>query len=172
MQQPQVQAGRRHKRSIFEPTDSLLLLGERVLPTNAETSTQTEQPNTEQSTQTVEELSKLDLLQETSTALKARAFGVHVIKVMMLTQNSILGCPQRAFFSMFFFVLLSPLVIPSRSVSLDDENFRTVVKLRLNHCSTDLAGRFAISVGLVSKIFQKWLITMFVRLRFLVTWPS
>ena len=92
-------------------------------------------------------------------------------KAMIVPPNSSLGCLTGTFFYTFF-MFLSPFVAPGRAIDFHDELFLVLVKLRLNLVTGDLAHRFGISVGLVSKIFQKWLDVMFVRLRFLITWPS
>ncbi len=51
-------------------------------------------------------------------------------------------------------------------------NFSVLVRLRLNLFITDLSSRLGVSNGTVFNIFQKWLDAMFVRLQFLITWPS
>ncbi len=74
--------------------------------------------------------------------------------------------------SSHFFMFLSPFVTPSKVVKLDDEFFSVLVRLRLNLFITDLSSRLGVSNGTVFNIFQKLLDAMFVRLQFLITWPS
>ena len=57
-------------------------------------------------------------------------------------------------------------------LSIEDEIFLTLVRLRLALFLGDLANRFDISVSSVSRIFQKWLDIMYSKLSFLITWPS
>ena len=67
---------------------------------------------------------------------------------------------------------MSPFVTPSKSVQLDVELLAVLVRIRLNLFTVDLASRLGISNGTMVNIFQKWLNVMFVRLKFLITWPS
>ena len=57
-------------------------------------------------------------------------------------------------------------------VQLDVELLAVLVRIRLNLFTVDLASRLGISNGTMVNIFQKWLNVMFVRLKFLITWPS
>ena len=54
---------------------------------------------------------------------------------------------------------------------LEDELLLVLMKLRLNLMLEDLACRYGTTIGSVSRIIQKWLDVMFVRMRFLVSWP-
>ena len=70
------------------------------------------------------------------------------------------------------YTFLSPYVTSSRCLPLDEEFFLTLVKLRLNLVFQDLSSRFSISLTSTSVIFQKWLNVMFIRLQFLISWPT
>ena len=71
-------------------------------------------------------------------------------------------------------MFLTPFAKPNLSFSLtiEDEIFLTLVRLRLVLIYEDLAHRFDISVASVSRIFQKWVDIMFAKLRFLIAWPQ
>ena len=125
----------------------------------------------EVSTQTEENLPTIQSLQTINKRLKERIFGIHIIRRNDSHTKFFTGLPT---WSMFFYVFmfLSPFITPSRSICLEDEFFLTLLKLRLNLFATDLASRFGVSIGLTSKMFQKWLTTMFIWLQFLITCPS
>ena len=73
---------------------------------------------------------------------------------------------------------LSPFMYNSRHSRtwifrrLEDELLLVLMKLRLNLMLEDLACRYGTTIGSVSRIIQKWLDVMFVRMRFLVSWPT
>ena len=54
----------------------------------------------------------------------------------------------------------------------EDEFLLVMMRLRLNLLLDDLAIRFSVSKTTVGTVFQKWVDTMFIRLKFLVKWPS
>lgn len=58
------------------------------------------------------------------------------------------------------------------SLSPKDELFLTLVKLRLDAPYVDLAMRFGISTGSVSKVFNTWLSLMYRKFKELSIWPS
>ena len=59
-----------------------------------------------------------------------------------------------------------------KALSLMDEFLITLMRLRLNLMVEDLAYQFRVSSSTASRIFHKWLGLMYVRLKFLVAWPS
>ncbi|CAC5394475.1 unnamed protein product [Mytilus coruscus] len=61
---------------------------------------------------------------------------------------------------------------PERKLSLIDEFFLTMVRLKVGLLVEDLAIRFSISVGLVSQIFSSWINLMYVDLKELCELPS
>ena len=103
-------------------------------------------------------------------ALSATVFGMSMIEGNNAATKFIFACQAGACF--FIFIFLSPFVTPSKSVQLDVELLAVLVRLRLNLFMVDLASRLGISNGTMVNIFQKWLNVMFVRLKFLITWPS
>ena len=70
------------------------------------------------------------------------------------------------------FMFLSADVSPSKNITLEDELFAVLSRLRLNLSLQDLAIRMDLSLGKMSAIFQKWLDIMYVRLKFLIVWPT
>ena len=83
------------------------------------------------------------------------------------------GLPSwPVFFHLVMF--LTPFAKPKLSffLTIEDEIFLTLVRLRLTLFYEDLAHRFAISVASVSKIFQKWVDIMFAKLCLLIAWPQ
>ena len=61
---------------------------------------------------------------------------------------------------------------PSRKLTLEQEFFLVVVKLRVGLLQHDLAHRFQISVGKVSQIFITWIKLLSKELGVLIVWPS
>ena len=57
-------------------------------------------------------------------------------------------------------------------LSLQDEMFLTLIKLKQNPGMEDLSYRFGISVSLVTKIFHTWLDALYQVLSGLIIWPS
>ena len=102
--------------------------------------------------------------------LRRSAFGVTAIQGNDKATRFYTGLTNYGVF-LHLFMFLAPFVKPSRSLSLDNEFFLTLTKLRLNLLVEDLARRYSISVGITSKIFQKWIDVMSVRLQFLIQWP-
>jgi hypothetical protein len=70
------------------------------------------------------------------------------------------------------YLFLSPDVSSSKVVSLEDELFAVLCRLRLNLHLRDLAKRMNLSIGKMSRVFQKWIDVMFNRLKFLIVWPT
>jgi hypothetical protein len=61
---------------------------------------------------------------------------------------------------------------PSRKLSLEQEFFLVLVKLRLGLVQHDLAHRFKISLGRVSQTFITWIKLLPIELSVLIIWPS
>ena len=74
------------------------------------------------------------------------------------------------------FELLKPLIPNKGSVrtnlSLVDEFFGVLVKLRLGVPHLDIAYRLNVTEGAVSKFFHKWLDVMCTELQCLIPWPD
>lgn len=133
--------------------------------------TQTEVAVTNTSQQTEEDLvNKAEALQMENKILRQNAFGVAVIQGNDKATQFYTGLTKYGVF-LHLFMFLAPFVQPGRSLSLDEEFFLTLTKLRLNLLLEDLARRYSVSVGVTSKIFQKWIDVMSVRLQFLIQWP-
>lgn len=113
----------------------------------------------------------MSLLVEKNKALARKVFGVGLIEGNDATTKFYTGLPSWGMF-LHVYMFLSPFVPPSKSIKHDDELFAVLVRLRLNLFTVDLASRLGISNGTLVNIFQKWLDVMFVRLQFLITWPS
>ena len=98
-------------------------------------------------------------------------FSVKMIAGNYSSTQFYTGLPSCSVF-LHFYTFLTPHVTPSNCLPLDEEFFLVLVKFRLNLMLQDVATRFSISLGSVSLVFQKWLDVMFVRLRFLISWPN
>lgn len=70
------------------------------------------------------------------------------------------------------FNFLSPYVRKPRQLTLMDELFLVLLKLRLNLHSEDLAYRFGVSLSSVSRIFHVWMDVMYARLKLFIRWPE
>lgn len=112
-------------------------------------------------------------LQQKNSELKAK-LDIQTFSVMMIEGEDsatkfYTGLPMWPVF-LCLFLFLSPL--SSVVKSSPSQFFLVTVKLRLNLMTADLGNRFNISVGLVSRTISKWLEVMYVRLKFLICWPS
>ena len=133
--------------------------------------TQTKVAVVDASQQTEKDLvNKAEALQMENKILRQSTFGVTAIQGNDKATRFYTGLTNYGIF-LHLFMFLAPFVKPSRSLSLDNEFFLTLTKLRLNLLVEDLARRYSISVGITSKIFQKWIDVMSVRLQFLIQWP-
>ena len=54
----------------------------------------------------------------------------------------------------------------------ENELFLVLVRLRLGLLVEDSATRFCVTKSFVSRVFQKWLDVMYIRLSFLIAWPE
>ena len=61
---------------------------------------------------------------------------------------------------------------PSRKLSIENEFFFTLIKLRLDLLQQDLAIRFDISTDKVSQIFITWIQLLSHQVGVLIIWPS
>ena len=114
-----------------------------------------------------DKVNTIEKLKEHNRKLEQKLFSVSLIQGDDKATAFYTGLSHYAIF-VHLFMFLSPFVRPSRSLS---EFFLTLVWLHLNLFLEDLASRFSISVGITSKIFQKWFDVMFERLKFLIAWP-
>ena len=125
---------------------------------------------TDQSTQSVDDID-VEYLKKQNEALSRRAFGVNTIQGDDAATKFFTGLPCWGMF-LHLYMFLVPFITPSKSIGLDDEFFAVLARLRLNLMLKDLAMRFDVSLGTMSNIFQMWLDVMFIRLKFLIVWPS
>lgn len=113
-------------------------------------------------------------MQTQTTEVKAVSSGVSAVslkendsKVKFYT-----GLPAWAIFVQVF-SLLSPFITPSRTqLTLEDELVLVLMKLRLDLPFQDLAYRWGVSVSTTTRMFHKWIGTMYARMKFLIKWPS
>ena len=81
------------------------------------------------------------------------------------------GIPTVALF-MFVFRLVSDFIAPLKSMCQQDQILMTLMKLRLGLKNADLALRFSVSASTVSKVINRCIPIVAVRLKFLIHWPS
>ncbi|XP_078606457.1 uncharacterized protein LOC144879100 [Branchiostoma floridae x Branchiostoma japonicum] len=81
------------------------------------------------------------------------------------------GIPTVALF-MFVFRLVSDFIAPLKSMCQQDQILMTLMKLRLGLKNADLALRFSVSASTVSKVINRCIPILAVRLKFLIHWPS
>jgi hypothetical protein len=111
---------------------------------------------------------KITLLEMT---LKKRTFSVMLMRIDDKYARHYTGLPSwRIFQHIFKFV--SPYAGTSISLILEDELLLTLCRLRLGLNMEDISVRFSISSTTASNIFAKWIRLLYVRLRFLIAWPS
>ena len=105
------------------------------------------------------------------TRLKEATFSVTFLKACEKHAKVFTGLPSWKVFS-HIYEFVSPHASPSASIGLEDELLLTLCRLWLGLRLEDLAVKFAISSPTASKIFDKWIRLLYVRLRFLIAWPS
>ncbi len=103
--------------------------------------------------------------------LDLQTFSIGMIEGKDAATKFYTGLPTWPVF-LHLFLYLSPFVQCGQALTPIDKLFLVTVKLRLNLMTVDLANRFHISAGLVHKTTCKWLEVMYVRLEFLILWPS
>lgn len=103
--------------------------------------------------------------------LEDEAFGIRTIKANDEKIKFYTGLPLRSTFLHLLLFLASP-PSPFSKLSLENELFLVLVRLRLGLLLEDLAARFKVHSSVASRVFQKWLDIMFVRLSFLTAWPK
>ena len=85
------------------------------------------------------------------------------------------GLPSWAVF-VYLYNFLSPYLVHTTGPRLfqnkQNELLIVLMKLRLNLMLEDLSRRFEIGTGSVSRVMQRWLNVMYVRLKFLIVWPT
>ena len=100
-----------------------------------------------------------------------KRFSVAVIKENDSRSIFYTGLPWKLFEYVFKFI---SIYVPKSRTSFSQENelLLVIMRLRLNLHLEDLAVRFSVSTSTAGFIFQKWIDVMFVRLQFLIKWPS
>ena len=139
-----------------------------VQPDNEPPNISIEQPDTGKLKQEIEAL-KSDNMKLKQELVKSK-FSVESIAERDKLTNFYTGLRSWRVFHLLY-VFLSASVPPGQALSLMDELFLVLIKLRLNLMVEDLATRFQIGTGTVSRIFHKWLSVMYVSLKFLIVWP-
>lgn len=103
---------------------------------------------------------------------EALTFGSQQIRSDDKKCNFYTGLPKFALFIMVFNLISKDVKKSRTELSLMDEFFLFLIRLRLNLSFEDLAYRSLVSISTVSRLFYKWLNICFGRLRFLINWPS
>ena len=103
--------------------------------------------------------------------LDAETFSVRIIEGNDHLTKFYTGLSTWVVF-LHLYMFLSPFLSQPKALSLMDEFLITLMRLRLNLMVEDLAYQFRVSSSTASRIFHKWLGLMYVRLKFLVAWPS
>jgi hypothetical protein len=104
--------------------------------------------------------------QQTACLLTVQAIKENDVRTKFYTGLS----TWHLFTTLFNF--LSPYVRKPRQLTVMDELFLVLLKLRLNLHSEDLAFRFRVSLSSVSRIIHKWLDIMYARLNIFLRWPE
>ena len=146
--------------------------------TTAEQSTQTgEVVLCVQGTQTeeqecVEKGQQTDVTENVPRKQPQSSFNVSIIEGHNKNTKFYTGLSTWGLF-LHLFMFLSPFATSiSCTITMENQLFLTLVRLRLNLLYEDLAERFCISIGTVSHIFDCWLDILYSRLKFLIMWPS
>ena len=102
--------------------------------------------------------------------IEDRKFGFRTIEGNDDRTKFYTGLPSWAVFLHLFLFLAAPA--SSCKLSLEDEFFIALLRLKLGLLLEDIALRFDVSLSVVSRVFQKWLDLMYVRLSFMIAWPE
>lgn len=100
------------------------------------------------------------------------SFGESIINDSDKKTNFYTGLQSYMLFTIVFDYVSGTISKSITKLSLKDELFIFLVKLRLNLCFEDIAYRAGVSHSTISRIFYKWLNASFVKLKFLINWPS
>ena len=103
--------------------------------------------------------------------LEAESFGFKMIEGNDEKTRFYTGLPAWAVFLHLFLFLAVPSTTVTKLVP-ENELFLVLVRLRLGLLVEDLATRFCVTKSFVSRVFQKWLDVMYIRLSFLIAWPE
>ena len=103
--------------------------------------------------------------------LEAESFGFKMIEGNDEKTRFYTGLPAWRFFYISFLFLAVPSTTVTKLVP-ENELFLVLVRLRLGLLVEDLATRFCVTKSFVSRVFQKWLDVMYIRLSFLIAWPE
>ena len=155
---------------------SLVLLSEQEFVVDQ--ATQTSVPTSETGVQTVvPEVTMESVLEENEQLkqlLEKKTFGVLRIQGDDSLTMKYTGLPTWGVFLhlVLFLTPFSPNHSSTSSLSIENEILLTLMRLKLSLFIDDLAIRFGTSAATVCRIFQKWIDIMFVKLKFLISWPS
>ena len=104
--------------------------------------------------------------------LEAESFGFKMIEGNDEKTRFYTGLPAWAVFYISFYFWLSQVLLSVTKLVPENELFLVLVRLRLGLLVEDLATRFCVTKSFVSRVFQKWLDVMYIRLSFLIAWPE
>ena len=93
-------------------------------------------------------------------------FGIRTIEGNDDRTKFYTGLPSWAVFLHLFLFLAAP-ASSSCKLSLEDEIYIALLRLRLGLLWEDIALRFDVTPSVVSRVFQKWLDLMYVHMSFL-----
>ena len=128
--------------------------------------------HTDACTQTNECTSSLDSVMEKELLkrqLEDEAFGIRTIEANDDKTKYYTRLPSWSVF-LHLYLFLAPHSSPFSKLSLENELFLVLVRLRLGLYLEDLAAYFKVQSSVASRLFQKWLDIMFVCLSFLIGW--
>lgn len=100
------------------------------------------------------------------------AFGECTIHENDKKTNFYTGLQSYLLFNIIFDFVSKEVVKSKTVLTLKDEFFLFLVKLRLNLSFEDIAYRSGASSSTVSRMFYKWLDNCFVKLQIFINWPS
>ena len=112
---------------------------------------------------------------QTDELLRTCKYGCDLIKDNDTATKFYTGLPSWDMYMLIFNFTASyiPRIRKSRSkLTLLDELLMVLMRLRLNLLITDLSYRFEISNSTVTSVFHQWIEILYLRLKFLVMWPS
>ena len=158
-------------RKREEAANSLLLFSEQEYIKDIGTQTSVDMADFSQQTDS-DVVDTIKSLQEENQKQQSRILSVSLIEGDDNLVKFYTGLPHWSV-SLHLFMFLSPHIMKSTCMEVfDDEFLLTLVRVRLNLQLKDIAICFGISIGMASKIFQKWVDVMYIRLKFLIVWPE
>ena len=118
---------------------------------------------------------KVEVGIQTDELLRTCKYGCDLIKDNDTATKFYTGLPSWDMYMLIFNFVAPyiPRIRKSRSkLTLQDEFLMVLMRLRLNLLITDISYRFEISNSTVTSIFHQWIEILYLRIKFLVMWPS